>query len=329
MNTLYTKHGHVMFEISSLIQKAIRRGDAYLAYYAANEMMDRYRNYLWKRLLTVSIEDCHDMVTSEIYKLRDADMVNKNSCDYISQAVSILLHTRKNRDADYFVCNFQNSYKKKDLSKYCEKISDCAECLTRMGHSALDVRDYLLCAIDALDFESVGYAAYELIMRYPRFYWDTLIRKAKDINCYDLAEEISFLQKLGEFKITELASARALVLLMKAIDRGGTATLRGECVKENINLDVYDGKQFEMPAYVYDCHTRVGRAQGKTKKDFIITEQSALCPLERGWFDDASWDMSSFLDKNGWDDTTIPDAPMPSKKALKELESGVVQQSLF
>lgn len=329
MDILYTKHGHVMFEISSMIQKTIRRCDENLAYYAANEMKDRYRSYLWKRLLTVSAEDCHDMITSVIYKLREQDMKGEKNDAYLSNAVSILLHARKNRDADYFVCNYQNSYTKKDLSKYCSTISSDTTCLTRLGHSAYDVRDYLLFALDALDVEAVGYAAYELLMRYPKFYWNTLKKKATDIGCPCLANEISYLQKVGEFKIVELASAKALVLLMKAIKRGGSDTLIADIVDDNIDLSNYSHVCYDIPEYVFDCHTRVGKARGKTKKDFIVTEQAALKPFEKGWFDNSSWDRSFFLDKNGWDDTAIQDAPMPTKEAKKEIEGGVLQRSLF
>lgn len=329
MDILYTKHGHVMFEISSMIQKAIRRCESNLAYYAANEMKERYRSYLWKRLLTISAEDCHDMVTSVIYNLRQQDMNGERNDVYLSKAVSILLHARKNRDADYFVCNFQNSYTKKDLSKYCYTLSEDTTCLTRLGHSALDVRNYLLFALDAIDVESVGYAAYELLMRYPKFYWNTLKKKAIEINCQCLANEIESLQDAGEFKIVELASAKALVLLMKAIKRKGSDTLIADIVDDNVDLSKYDHVCYDIPEYVFDCHTRIGKARGKTKKEFIITEQAALKPFERGWFDNSSWEMSFFLDKNGWDDKTIKEAPMPTKEAKKELESGVVQKSLF
>lgn len=65
-NALYTKNGHNMFEVSSLIQKAIRRSNKDYACYAANELAPRFRKYLWKRLLCVSAEDCYDLVTNKI-----------------------------------------------------------------------------------------------------------------------------------------------------------------------------------------------------------------------------------------------------------------------
>ena len=72
-NALYTKNGHNMFEVSSLIQKAIRRSNKDYACYAANELAPRFRKYLWKRLLCVSAEDCYDLVTNKIVALKQAD----------------------------------------------------------------------------------------------------------------------------------------------------------------------------------------------------------------------------------------------------------------
>jgi hypothetical protein len=40
-----------------------------------------------------------------------------------------------------------------------------------------------------------------------------------------------------------------------------------------------------IPEYAFDCHTRRGKAMGKTKADFFKAEQAALMPLEQGLFD--------------------------------------------
>ena len=75
---LKTTNGYDLFEMSSMIQKAIRRCDIPHAAYAANELSGKYRKYLWKRLLTVSAEDCYGIMTKEIVALQQADeCVNK------------------------------------------------------------------------------------------------------------------------------------------------------------------------------------------------------------------------------------------------------------
>ncbi len=113
MSKLTTANGYDMFEMSSMLQKAIRRSDIPHAAYAANELSVRYRAYLWKRLLTVSAEDCYGIMTKEIIALKDADdFVNKKAKEgatndlFIAKALVLLCMARKNRDADYVACNF-------------------------------------------------------------------------------------------------------------------------------------------------------------------------------------------------------------------------------
>lgn len=108
-----TKNGYSMFEMASMVQKAIRRCDIPHAAYAANELSVNYRSYLWKRLYTVSAEDCYGIMTKEIVALQQADeYVNAKAKPgqtndlFIAKAVVLLCMARKNRDADYVACNF-------------------------------------------------------------------------------------------------------------------------------------------------------------------------------------------------------------------------------
>ena len=87
-----TKNGYSMFEMSSMIQKAIRRCDIPHAAYAAAELYPSYRTMLWNRLLTVSAEDCYGIMTREMV--------------FLAKAVILLCMARKNRDADYVACNY-------------------------------------------------------------------------------------------------------------------------------------------------------------------------------------------------------------------------------
>jgi hypothetical protein len=45
----------------------------------------------------------------------------------------------------------------------------------------------------------------------------------------------------------------------------------------------------QIPEWVYDCHTLKGKKMGKTDWDMTVTEQAALYPLQKAYFDDASW----------------------------------------
>ena len=55
------------------MQKAIRRGDAKLAGYWALELWaSGFGQYVWRRLLTVSAEDCWGILTPEVKALHDS-----------------------------------------------------------------------------------------------------------------------------------------------------------------------------------------------------------------------------------------------------------------
>ena len=70
---LNTKRGYSFPAVSSAMQKAIRRGDAKLAGYWALELWaSGYGQYVWRRLLTVSAEDCWGILTHEVKALHDS-----------------------------------------------------------------------------------------------------------------------------------------------------------------------------------------------------------------------------------------------------------------
>jgi len=131
-NQLYTKNGHLLSDMSNMLQKSIRRCNPNLAGYAANEMFGRYWAYLWKRLITISAEDCYGTITKEIIALRSADeIVNQNRKGYdrdklfVAKAVTLLLFCRKNRDGCFFACNEMLSEK---ILKEEEMIIDLDAC---------------------------------------------------------------------------------------------------------------------------------------------------------------------------------------------------------
>jgi hypothetical protein len=66
-----------------------------------------YAAYCWKRLLTISAEDCSGIITQEIKSLHDSWLVLTEggklykSRIFISKAVIVLCQARKCRDADH------------------------------------------------------------------------------------------------------------------------------------------------------------------------------------------------------------------------------------
>lgn len=111
-----TRSGHNLFDMASLLQKAIRRGDIEKAGYAAYELFGQYHTYLWKRLYVCSAEDCYGIMTKEIVGLKIADdYVNGSKKGYdkdplfVAKAITLLCLARKNRDGCYVACNFMSA----------------------------------------------------------------------------------------------------------------------------------------------------------------------------------------------------------------------------
>jgi replication-associated recombination protein RarA len=105
---LKTSRGYDFFEASSAMQKAIRRADVKTAGYFALELWHSgYRDYVWKRLFTISAEDCGGVITKEIEALwQGHQLVNNKATQpkgriFVSKAVILLCIWDKNRDSDH------------------------------------------------------------------------------------------------------------------------------------------------------------------------------------------------------------------------------------
>lgn len=334
-NSLYTQHGHNMFEVSSLIQKAIRRSNTDYACYAANELAPRFRNYLWKRLLCVSAEDCYDLVTNKIVALKQADDAqnwqNKSSL-FIEKAIGILLATRKNRDADYFACNLLNSRDRIEFDKD-EYVGSNAGCYTKNGHDMFLVAGLLERSITSNDDVRAGYLANELMVRYREFLWKRIVSIACNLGYQPVTNEIVALKKADDMQPTtspksSIFVAKAVTILLKVVKYGCCDFYVNDFAYPIVHLKNYDNRHMVIPDYVFDCHTHRGKQIGRTKREFIVTEQSALTPYYEGEYDKCSWDRFFYLEKNGfYDKDNI--TPRPDENRMKEIVDGCVQQSLF
>jgi replication-associated recombination protein RarA len=104
---LFTKGGYDFYVVASLLQKSLRRGDVVWASRACNEMLPRFANYIWNRLLTVSAEDCSGLITQEVVALYQAwAKVNDSTKDrskgriFFAKAIVLLAKAHHSRDAD-------------------------------------------------------------------------------------------------------------------------------------------------------------------------------------------------------------------------------------
>ena len=107
MYQIKTARGYLLSEVVSALQKAVRRSDAKTAGYFAVEMFEsNFVEYAWRRLLTISAEDCWGIVTHEIVALYDAFKIATQGKKgkgriFLAKAVILLCLARKSRDADH------------------------------------------------------------------------------------------------------------------------------------------------------------------------------------------------------------------------------------
>lgn len=337
----YTDTGYNMYDMISMLQKAIRRSDYENAGFAANQVKNSYRNVMWNRLLVITAEDCFGVVTKEILKLREQDNILKSD-DNISNAVALLCRVEKNRDACYFACNFvlvsrtsneiqvndtdieqlrrrieTRNIINQDTPKYdrtgFSQISFFDYQDTKVDESSLNDEDYELytnClilqkAIDILDMDELGYRINILRKNNRELLWDVFIDYSKRLSKKNVINEIKALKKTDEIvnakktEKDEIFISKAAILLCQANDENyGYLEATGIINMENtIDWSMYKIKPInkcilidgEIPEWVYDCHTLKGKRMGKTDWDMTTTEQDALTPLHRCYFDEGSW----------------------------------------
>jgi replication-associated recombination protein RarA len=104
---IQTIRKYSLLEVASALQKAIRRGDARLAGYWAIELHEsNFREYVWRRLLTISAEDCWGVITHEVEALYHGwQLIQQRKKGggriFVAKAVILLAQASKSRDADH------------------------------------------------------------------------------------------------------------------------------------------------------------------------------------------------------------------------------------
>jgi replication-associated recombination protein RarA len=194
-----TVRGYQLSDVASALQKAIRRGDARLAGYFAIEMFEsKYAAYAWRRLLTVSAEDCAGIVTQEIKALYDSWAVihaakKGGGRIFLAKAVVVLCRAKKSRDADHLTnlvydqLGIDEATLTKSLAEArasVEPIPDYAyDCHTRTGKQRGKTKtDFFVSEHDALSPREPGLfdADLERLRRSTRS--DAAFRKAWDLD---------------------------------------------------------------------------------------------------------------------------------------------------
>lgn len=274
------------------MQNAIRKGDYEIAGYCLWELLPGYTPYLRKRLLVISAEDCYGVITKEILALSE-----RGDEESLTKALVLLCATKKNRDADYFVCNLMYSDEPTGKSK---------DELSKLLHTA----------IRKMDVVGAGQYSAELFKKNRKELW-RMLNETTVVYYSGLEEEVAALKECNErmSKPTEetIFAAKAIVLMWTAMKREHTDELLGYPALDF--YDVLDPDQIVVPKpldncekidglfpeWAYNWHTSYGKYTLRRDAVHAITnDQKLLTPLEENLFDDCTWnrDINICLQKH-------------------------------
>lgn len=276
---MLTRTGKSFWEVTSAMQNAIRKGEFEVAGYAMWELLAEYTPYLRKRLLVISAEDCFGVLTKEILELCEI-----GTEDSLTRALALLCMAKKNRDADYLVCNLMLNDQPTGADK---------DFLSRE----------LFTAIRCMDVQRTGRYLIELFKKNRKTLW-RLLEDMAAMYYPHLAAEFSALHCANE-RMTKpneetIYVAKAVILMWTCRDpkEGILAydkmTFDGLLDPEDIPvpkpLDECTKIPGLFPDWAYNWHTYYGKY--KLSRDVvhaIENDQRILTPLEENLFDDCTW----------------------------------------
>ena len=324
MGSPTTEGGYNLFDMLSLMQKAIRRGMYEEAGFAADQLKKTYRNAMWNRLFVISSEDCYGILTKEILRLR-----KENTDDAIARAIALMCRGKKSRDACYFSCNFVLVSRKpmeykvdpelvKRISKHLSETPKERVVYDSCGFEQMTLFDLqedteedetakdiarLMKALDHRDMDMIGF--YMDKMRYAKRdeLWQAfhIYIGGEDSGVASEIEalcEADGMVNRGKKDKDEIFISKAAMVLTYWRDPAVKEIYADEIIPEDGEIDwgryrikpVWECKlKSGVPEWVYDCHTLKGKKMGKTDWDMTRTEQKALKPLMDDYFSEASW----------------------------------------
>lgn len=293
---MLTRTGKSFWEVTSAMQNAIRKGDFDVAGYSMWELVPQYTPYLRKRLLVISAEDCFGVLTKDILPLCE-----EGTEESLTKALSLLCMAKKNRDADYFVCNLMNSEESSGLEK------------KELGRA-------LYHSIVSKDVMRTGQLSAELIKTSRKDFWQLLNDMSK-LYYPHLVSEIEALHKSNE-QMTKpneetIFVAKAIILMWTCRDpkEGILAypamrfdgTLDSADIPVCKPLDECPKINGLFPEWAYNWHTYYGKY--KLNRDVvhaIENDQRLLTPLEENLFDDCTWNRDINVCLQKWNPQNRP-----------------------
>ena len=261
------------------MQNAIRKGDYDIAGHCLWELLPQYTPYLRKRLLVISAEDCYGILTKEILPLCEY-----GTEDSLTKALALLCAAKKNRDADYFVCNLMYADEPSGLDKHTLMQTLCK-------------------AIRKRDMIATGRYAAELFKLSRKDFWKAL-NETMAVFYPHLESEFAALSRANDFMTKPNEET---IFVAKAIILMWTQRENGDDLFALPNMDLWTPFRMDeitvpklveqcprvnglFPDWAYNWHTTYGKYKlGRDAVHAIENDQRLLTPLEVNLYDDCSW----------------------------------------
>ena len=282
MNLAYqmlTRTGKNFWEVTSAMQNSIRKGDYEIAGHCLWELLPQYTPYLRKRLLVISAEDCYGILTKEILPLCEY-----GTEDSLTKALYLLCKAKKNRDADYFVCNLMYADEPSGLDKHTLMQTLCK-------------------AIRKRDMIATGRYAAELFKLSRKDFWKAL-NETMSVFYPHLESEFAALSRANDLmtKPNEetIYVAKAIVLMWTQRENGDDlfalpdmdlwTPFRMDEITVPKPVEQCEKINGLFPEWAYNWHTTYGKYKlGRDAVHAIENDQRLLTPLEVNLYDDCSW----------------------------------------
>lgn len=281
------------------MQNAIRKGDYEVAGYAMWELIPEYTAYLRKRLLVISAEDCFGVLTKDILPLCEI-----GTEESLTKALSLLCMAKKNRDADYFVCNL--------MLDNSSIVATDKDTLAKELFDAIRRRDVIKAgAYCRVFFKKNRKALWKMLLVMAKMYYPHL--ETEFVALHEANERMT--------KPTEetIYVAKAIILMWTCREpKEGVLAYPAMRFDSSLSMnDIPVPKPLDecfringlFPDWAYNWHTYHGKYKlGRDVVHAITNDQRILTPLEENLFDDCTWnhDINICLQKHNPNRYSIP-----------------------
>lgn len=295
MEKILSPDGFDIWTLMSFMQKSIRRMKVDDALYAGSQLYHALPNLFWKRLSIIVAEDADCLCAFKVLWCKKQSLKdNRYGLYYAMCAVYNVAISYKTRDADYVCCCVDFDKSIYDYSWFMEYIDFyktqnnkfIIDKILKNENLTIQLKIIYIC----------------LIVNHCLVNKDKNLRKIglyyiKQVKNNMLRNEIMSLWKMTHAfkeKKIDILLVKSIINYVKYNDEE-TNFLNDDKInyleKEVFARMKNTHKRYkDIPDYVFDCHTMVGKRKNKDKVDMVITELKELRPYGESIYSNYSWE---------------------------------------